>query len=159
MKTITKIGSTLFLLLIMFSASAQSHQKGGSTKTDAEKAAMKEKMETLKVAYITEKVELTASEAKEFWPVYNQYKEEMRSLKTESKGDKKDLSTLSDAELEKMVYSRFDKEQKKLDIERTYSDKFKKIIGIQKVVKLYKAEQDFKKEMFEKIKSSQGEKK
>lgn len=153
MKTITKIGTTFFLLLIMFSAGAQNHQKHESNKSDAERAAMKEKMKTLKVAYITEKIDLTESESKAFWPVYNQYHEEMRELKGNYKGDKKDLSSLSDAELNDMLEAKFEREQKKLDTEKLYTNKLKAIIGVQKVVKLFKAERDFKKEMFEKIKS------
>ena len=39
-----------------------------------------EKIEALKIAFITQKLQLTTDEAQKFWPVYNQYENEIRSL-------------------------------------------------------------------------------
>ena len=39
-----------------------------------------ERIQALKIAFITQKLQLTADEAQKFWPVYNQYDNEIRSL-------------------------------------------------------------------------------
>ena len=39
-----------------------------------------EKIQSLKIAFITQKLQLTTDEAEKFWPVYNQYDNEIRSL-------------------------------------------------------------------------------
>ena len=39
-----------------------------------------EKIQSLKIAFITQKLQLTPDEAQKFWPVYNQYDNEIHSL-------------------------------------------------------------------------------
>ncbi len=39
-----------------------------------------EKVRSLKIAYITQELELTAKEAEKFWPVYNEYDRTIRGL-------------------------------------------------------------------------------
>jgi hypothetical protein len=41
------------------------------------KAQNGEKIQTLKIAFITQKLQLTPDEAEKFWPIYNQYDNEM----------------------------------------------------------------------------------
>ena len=42
------------------------------------KAQDGEKIQSLKIAFITQKLQLTPDEAQKFWPVYNQYDNEIR---------------------------------------------------------------------------------
>lgn len=147
MKNLKKISATLLIAIITFTSFAQ-----GPQKSDQEKAAMREKMDALKVAYITDKLDLSEKEAKAFWPIYNQNIEDKKGLKSNfSKPDQK-REELSDAALEKKINEKFANEQKKLDLDIAYTNKLKSVIGIQKVAKLYKAEHSFKKEMFDKLK-------
>src|SRR6476620_10673268 len=44
-----------------------------------------EKIEALKIAFITQKLQLTSDEAQKFWPVYNQYENEIRSLQLDNR--------------------------------------------------------------------------
>jgi hypothetical protein len=83
-----------------------------------------EKVQALKIAFITNKLQLTPDEAQKFWPVYNQYDNEVRSL---PKG--------GDA---------IDTDQKLLDIRKKYKPSFDKVIGPQKLNKLFNAERDFR---------------
>ena len=36
------------------------------------------KLQALKIAFITQKLQLTSAEAEKFWPVYNQYDNEIK---------------------------------------------------------------------------------
>ena len=44
-----------------------------------------EKVQALKIAFITQKLELTSEEAQRFWPVYNRYETDIRQVMTENK--------------------------------------------------------------------------
>jgi len=54
----------LFLLIMMpMAVFAQDRQQD-----------RKDKIETMHIAYLSEKLNLTSGEAEKFWPVYNEYK-------------------------------------------------------------------------------------
>ena len=83
-----------------------------------------EKIQSLKIAFITQKLQLTPDEAQKFWPIYNQYDNEIQSL---PKGG--DVIPT---------------EEKLLDIRKKYVASFEKVIGPQKVNRLFNAERDFR---------------
>ena len=116
----------------------------------------KEKMMAEKVAFLTLEVGLTPEEAQAFWPVYNQietekddamsamikaYKEMSKAIE-EKKGDK-EISVLLDKYLEA---------QKKLnDIENGISARYKAVLPVEKVAKLYVAEEEFRRQQIRKL--------
>lgn len=111
-------------------------------------AANKEKIESLRVSFLTNKMNLTPEEAQKFWPVYNQYKNEMKALRK----DKKELATdaemeinsMSDAEISQLIEQKFALEQKELEIKKKYVAEYKKIIPLKKLAAFYRGEEEFK---------------
>jgi hypothetical protein len=94
-----------------------------------------EKIQALKIAFITQRLHLTSSEAEKFWPVYNEYTNEIRSLRANNKeGDV------------------LDNEQKLLDIRKKYKPLFEKIIGPQRLNDLFNAERDFRNALLKRLK-------
>jgi hypothetical protein len=102
----------------------------------AQKASGHEKIQALKVAFITQKLHLSPSEAEKFWPVYNQYDNEIRQLRA----NKKDGDVL-------------DNEQKVLDIRKKYKPSFERILGAQRLNDLYNAERDFRNVLIQRLKA------
>ena len=114
-----------------------------------------EKVKALKTAYITDRLNLTSAEAEKFWPVYNQYEKELNDLQMQ---DRKEIHELIDSKggVEKLT----EKEsavilQKAMDLQhkihQTQQNKFvalKKILPSSKILKLIKAEESFKRELF-----------
>lgn len=101
----------------------------------AQKGNGREKIRALKVAFITQKLNLTPSEAEKFWPVYNQYENEIIQLRA----NKKDGNVL-------------DNEQKLLDIRKKYKPSFEKILGSGRLNDLYNAEKDFRNVLIQRLK-------
>ena len=64
-----KITFILIISFVFFNINANAQKKQG-----------KQKIRALKIAYLTEKLNLTTTEAEKFWPVYNQYNEQKREL-------------------------------------------------------------------------------
>lgn len=95
-----------------------------------------EKIEALKIAFITEKLQLTPSEAQQFWPVYNSYQKEIQNLRAESKGG--DV---------------LENEQKLLDIRKKYKPSFEKVLGPTKMNRLFEAERDFRNILIKRLKN------
>lgn len=121
-----------------------------------EKTPKKERVEALKVAFITEKLQLTAKEAQVFWPVYNEFEEKLelsrKSRRKDAQVAMEAIDKLSDKEVENFIEAEFSQRQKELDIQKEYHEKFKKVLPLKKVGKLYLAEQEFKRQLLKKIK-------
>ncbi len=120
----------------------------------------KEKIEQYRIAFISKELNLTVEEAKLFWPVYDKYRAELEALRTNSKVDldKIDFTTLSDEEAEKKAKEIFAYKQAEIDIQKKYYAELKKVIPTKKVVRLMKAEADFRQKLVELIQQRQGRK-
>ncbi len=111
-----------------------------------------EKIETFQVAFFTQQLDLTSEEAKAFWPIYEAYQTEQKALKSERETlHRRDYSGMSDKELDALIEKRLAIEQKKLDLEKQYYTKFKKILPLEKVVKLPQVERAFKSALLKKM--------
>ena len=122
----------------------------------------RDRVKALKVAFITEKLDLTEKEAQEFWPVYNAFESqsseikysELRSIRKEIK---ENSNTMTDADASKLII-RFNNAENKLHkLRMEFSKKLSAIIPPKKIILLKTAEEDFKKKMFEEFKKLKRE--
>lgn len=113
-----------FALIVLFGLQVQAQRGGGND----------DKVESLKIGYISSQLNLEPSVAERFWPVYHQYEQEMKSVVMEKKRNNDNRS----------VDDILDQEQKALDIKKKYTAAFLKIISNNQVAQLYKAEKEFR---------------
>lgn len=115
------------------------------------------RVESMRIAFITQRLNLTPEESQQFWPVFNQFTEKMQQIK----GGKNEmpLDEMSDADTEKMILTEFDKESRELELKKEYYQKLKKVISVRKIAKLYRAERDFKNELVKYLKETRDERK
>ena len=120
----------------------------------------KEMIETQKVAFITKYLDLSTTEAQNFWPVYNQYVSAKETLITKHKGNiiNKKVDEMTDAEAETLVNQQIVQAQEMLDIRKTYLLKYKEVLPIKKLAKLNEAEREFKKSLLKQIKENNNPK-
>ena len=115
----------------------------------------REEIEAMKVGFLTRKLELTSEEAKIFWPVYNQYQGELDKLRDSRRKErmaaKNEMEGMSDKEIEKIVDGEITFRQSELDVMKKYNSQFKSVLPMKKVAKLYRAEEDFKRELLHQL--------
>ena len=99
----------------------------------------KEKIEAMRVAFITNRLDLTPEEAKQFWPIYNNYRHDLSQLRRSYYPNDDGTDPHLDADRQ------LDFEQHKLDLKRQYKTQFAQVLGKEKLNKLVGAEEDFKK--------------
>lgn len=145
MKRLKVILTTLLIGMIAVSLEAQPGNP-----------ASRQKIESYRVAFITKRVGLTPSEAQAFWPVYNNYLAKREQLRIQERNEarkaRSNPDALSDAEVEKLIDQRIEFEQKRVDLLKGFHSSVKKILAPKKVAKLYKAEDDFKRELIRLLK-------
>ena len=121
-------------------------------------AQNKNKLEAQRVAFITQRLNLTPEEAQQFWPIFNQYTEKLQQIRAASKPEKM-VEDMNDADAEKVILGEFDKDAKELDLKKEYYQKLKKTISVKKIARLYKAERDFRSLLLEKIQQNRENRK
>jgi hypothetical protein len=116
----------------------------------------RERLEALKVAYLTKELDLTPQEAQQFWPLYNEMEAKMKAIRKQRRDNRLDTKanheSLSDQELSAAVDRELAFEQQELDLKKQYNERFKKILPIKKVAKLHAAEHGFRKELLHRAK-------
>lgn len=122
----------------------------------------KEKVEAMKISFLTRRMDLTTEEAQRFWPVYNQYAEELEKSRGKRKAGmdetRNDPEKLTDAEIEKRIDAEMTFRQEELDIQKKYHSRFKQVLPIRKVARFYRAEEEFKRELIERLRQGKENK-
>ena len=90
--------------------------------------------------YFTEQLQLTPDEAKGFWPLYNEYRDEVKKVNQQIRGLENDSSLSAEQKLARKNQL----EEQKLTLSKRYQDQFKKVLPINKVAMIDKVERDFK---------------
>jgi hypothetical protein len=114
-----------------------------------------ERLEAMKIGFITERLNLSSDEAKIFWPVYNKFTEDLKKLRQSTKGkiaeEMSDMPAMTDAESEKVLNDMVSFKINEAELLKKYATEFKKVLPVKKVVLLFKAENDFKRELLKKL--------
>ena len=106
-----------------------------------------EKLNAQRVAFITERLQLTPGEAEKFWPVYNEYRAKKMKIEKEKVQLVRDYSSresqVTDKEAVKIADEYVALEQKQADLLVQYNKKFQEVLPPAKVLRLYRAENQF----------------
>lgn len=95
-------------------------------------------IEALKVAFLSRELELSPEEAQRFWPLYNQYSKEMRSVVA----DDQDV---------------LDRDEKVLNLRKRYRDEFGRVLGAQRVNRMFGAEGRFRQLLMKQIRQQRAQ--
>ena len=137
----------LFLVLILGVSSFAFSQK---------KTTKRAELEAEKKAFILKALELNEAETDLFWPVYQAYEQEVKDIRKSQRAIKKTLKnmeTLSEEEVYNLTEKLLNLEKNEAVVQLNYLAKFSQVLGKGKAGKVFKAEYDFKKELFKKIKN------
>lgn len=120
----------------------------------------REKIKSLKVAFITDKLELSSKEAQQFWPVYNKFEEEREQLRkkerTEIREKINDVPALSDTEAEKLLMQLTALKAKEEKLNATYLAEIKKVLSAKKTLLLLRSEEEFKRRLLKQYRQNRG---
>lgn len=111
----------------------------------------KEKIKSLKVAFITERLDLSSNEAQAFWPVYNEYEKNREALRqkerTQIRHKIKSADELSEKQAADLLekYISFEDEEEALD--KAFLKKVSSVISAKKTLLLLRSEEEFKRQL------------
>jgi hypothetical protein len=113
-----------------------------------------------KIAYFNEKLNLTQEVADKFWPVY----EDLHNRRMKINEDEKSLlsyvisnsENLTEKETDESIEKYMKIQDKRLELDKQYHDKFTSILGKKKTLQLYALEREFRLHLLRKFQSHDG---
>lgn len=107
-----------------------------------------ERIKSQRLAFYTEKLELSEKEAEKFWPVYNDYNSQKEKINiqrsTIMRRLLKEMENMNEKEVEESHQKFIDIQSKSHKLFLKFDDKFLEILPASKVMKLYITEIQFK---------------
>lgn len=120
----------------------------------------KEKIKSLKVAYITEQLNLSSKEAQAFWPIYNAHEEKMESLNQQERtgifGKVRDMDALDASEVEELLDDLMALQEAKQEANLQFLRDIRTVISAKKTFVLLKTENGFKRRLLQQYRQKQG---
>ena len=115
-------------------------------------------IKALKTAFITNALELSPSEAEKFWPIYNQFDQNMHKFKavktqqiTRTIRLAGGIEKLSESESERILKEFIDIDYNVANEKKKLHKNLTGIISSKKIIKLLRAEQNFNKELLKRL--------
>ena len=122
----------------------------------------KEQVKSLKVAFITSELDLTADESAKFWPLYNAFDEkqsEIRRTKMKSYLDRMDsenFENVSEKEAATLLSQMESSEEELHQLRKKFIGSLKSVIPAVKILKLKKAEEDFNRKLLQQYRNKRN---
>lgn len=113
-----------------------------------------ERIKALKIAFITERLNLTTEEAQQFWPVYNAIEAEKDNLRKEGQNYRKDLDvdSMSDEDAKALIDNMLVMEEKRHQLHSKQISEYLKVLPAKKVILLKATEDAFNRRMLDEMK-------
>lgn len=120
----------------------------------------REKIKSLKVAFFTERLDLSSSEAEAFWPVYNAHEEQLENLRkterSEIRAKLRNFDEVSEQQAEELLQKFITLNEEKQKENKSFILKMKKMLGAKKTIVLQKTEEDFKRRLIKQYRKKKG---
>ncbi|MEO7175670.1 MAG: hypothetical protein ABIV51_07400 [Saprospiraceae bacterium] len=116
----------------------------------AQERPMENRVEAQRVAFITQRLDLSPAEAQKFWPVYNEFKGKMKEMKKD-KRDFKPVDEMSEQEAENFIRADIDTEERELQLRKLYTGKFREVLSARKVAILSVSERQFREKLLQQV--------
>ncbi|MES2863664.1 MAG: sensor of ECF-type sigma factor [Bacteroidota bacterium] len=116
----------------------------------------KERIKSLKIAFISQKLALTSVEAEKFWPIYNKYDEKIMVLKEAQMKLRHQRRVGTDEEALKKIEEAEEKEAEVMVLKKKMRAELIPVITAEKVLKLEQLEQEFHRKLLEKLNERRG---
>lgn len=122
----------------------------------------KEKIKALKVAFITEKLNLTSEEAQKFWPIYNTFDDKQfeirhNKIRLVMKQIEEDgVENISEKQAQNLVNDLLNSEDELHILKKKFMSDLLKVLPAKKIVLLRKAEEEFNRKLLREFRERKG---
>ena len=139
----------LLIILLLFAGTIQAQRPGN------------DQIQALKTAHITQALNLTSEEAEKFWPIYNKFDKQLETTRKQERREivsmvRGDVDALSNEEAEQLIAKMINFKEKQFEHYKTLVMELKGVIPPQKILRLRKAEDGFRRILMEQLRKRKG---
>lgn len=117
----------------------------------------RDRIKAVKVAFITNELNLTTSEAEKFWPLFNDFEEKQRDIrrdKLKNYINRSEQNDLSEKEATALLNQMESAEEELHNLRKKFILNLKNVLPATKILKLKKAEEKFNRKLLEQYKEN-----
>ena len=103
----------------------------------------RERIKSLKTAFITQELNLSNKTAQKFWPIYDSYDEKRRALFHREHRDIKNIECINEDKANDILSEFIEIEKEDYELKKRYYQELKKILSSKEIVRLHQLEEDF----------------
>ena len=136
MKNLLKITGVVLLILTM--------------NTDIS-SQVQSKIESYKIGFFTEKLQLSTEESQSFWPLYNQYREDVKESNRNNQMNPRNMTLLNDEELDDYFGKYLESQENEIALKRQLYNDLKKVMPMRKAIMVFFVEREFNKQLLQRM--------
>lgn len=122
----------------------------------------RDQVKSMKIAHITNELQLTPEESEKFWPLYNAFEEKQREIRKQKvtayldKRNEADIDKMSEKEASALLAQMEENEEAMHQARKKFVASLKGVLPAVKIIKLKKAEEDFNKKLLQQFRGRRG---
>ncbi len=131
----------------------------------AQKRKNREKIKALKIAFLTQELNLNTDVAEKFWPIYNEFQDNLDALRRKGMSDIRlklknagGFEALTEKESKTFVQSKINLDKKELAEKEKFLAKVSKVLSYKQILKLQLSERDFARKLMRKYRKKTDKK-
>lgn len=110
-----------------------------------------DKIKALKIAFLTERLDLSTKEAEVFWPIYNAYETKREALRYQEKrqlrNELKDTENISELEAALFLEKYLTYKEDEQELDEKFLLQVKKVLSAKKTLAFISSEENFKRQL------------
>jgi hypothetical protein len=119
----------------------------------AQDPGKQEQIKTLKIAFFTERLNLSPEEATVFWPIYNAHEKAKQALRDQERQEIRDrfsnLDEISEVEAQKALRRYLEIEEQEEELDKEFYQRIAREFSAVRTLKLFEAERDFRRRLLQ----------
>ena len=143
--------TTFFLSMLAFLLSSGANTVLSQSEDERLTPEQRERIESMRIAYITKEIQLTSKQAQTFWPLYNAMQEEMKELRESNERAGKNPMDMEESEAKAHLNKWFETRERELEIRRNYFEKLSEVLEARQILSLYRAENQFRRQLLRQV--------
>jgi hypothetical protein len=121
----------------------------------------REKLEAYRIAFFTQRLNLTPQEAEKFWPVYNEFQNKRNAIQTDrmmlNRNVNQNELNMSEKEMTEAGDKLISLQLQEANLAMEYHKRFREILTPAKVIRLYQAENLYRIQLLNELKQNQNQ--
>ena len=118
---------------------------------DLENSPAADRILAKKMAFFTDKLQLSSEEFQNFWPLFSQFEKEQRQIRLKYRTKRTAFKYMTDEEAENFINNNFKMEEEILNLKKSYYEKFRKVMPVRKLAMVNKVNREFKEEILKQL--------